>query len=97
MSNIFKFDKTAKVGRDLQRSAEELLVMYENLENLYAELAASEAVVQLEERTYNEALKRYAEVVGLENVEVEFLELANASVYVNDDGEFKYTFEGEEV
>lgn len=97
MSNIFRFDKTAKVSRDLKNSAEELLVMYENLEGLYGELAAAEAIVQLEEKNYNEALKRYAAVVGLENVEVEFLELASASVHVNEDGEFKYTFEGEEV
>ena len=95
MSNIFRFDKTAKVGRDLQRSAEELLVMYENLENLYGELAAAEAIVQLEEKNYNEVLHRYAEVVGFENVEVEFLELASASVYVNSKGEHKYHWEGD--
>jgi hypothetical protein len=95
MSNIFTFDKTAKVGRDLQRSAEELLVMYENLENLYGELAAAEAIVQLEEKNYNEALHRYAEVVGVENVEVEFLELASQSVYVDSQGKFNYHEEGE--
>ena len=95
MSNIFKFDKTAKVGRDLQRSAEELLVMYENLEKLYGELAAAEAIVQLEEKNYNEALHRYADVVGVENVEVEFLELASASVYVDSKGKFNYHWEGE--
>jgi hypothetical protein len=95
MSNIFRFDKTAKVGRDLKNSAEELLVMYENLEQLYGELAAAEAIIQLEEKRYNEALHRYAEVVGFENVEVEFLELASASVYVTSDGTYKYTFEEE--
>lgn len=89
MAKIALFDKNARATRDMKDSAQELMQLYEILETMCKELTILQEEIYQSEKKYNKTLRRYAEAVGIQNVEVQFLELGTQSVSVDENGELK--------
>lgn len=73
---IVKFPDKGRAGvlkRKLNKRAENLEKLYLTLEDVYGGVDEIETRLAKAEKAYDELLFEYAEAVGLENVEIEYL------------------------
>lgn len=86
MSNIHQFPEGARVQKRLDDLKEELADLYDNLNRGYELMDRLEDKVREREAWYNEVLERYANAVGMEHIEVGYLEYATKNVAIDLEG-----------
>ena len=76
MSDILEFPTLTRHREKLRKAAAGLEEIYENLDRAYGLIYRLEEEAKRQERGYNKSLIAYADLMGGENVEIEFLQYA---------------------
>lgn len=96
---VVKFPDKGRAGvlkRKLSKKAEALEKLYLSLEEYYGGVDEAEIRLAKAEAAYDQLLVEYAEAVGLENVELEYLSYSTKmKAKRNDQGEVEFYLEDE--
>ena len=91
MSNVLEFPEERSVKKNLNVVKTELDGYFENIKTCYSAIEKLEKEIEKAEKKYDELFGRYVRAVGLDNVEVKFLEYVSRNIKVNiETGEITY-------
>lgn len=94
---IIKFPEEATLIKRMEDACDEIEHFYNQLERCMEVQKKIEEFIEQSERGLNESIKRYAGIVGAENVPVRYLEYStNVEVSINEKGEFIFLYKEEE-
>lgn len=86
MTKILQFPEDRSLRNKLDGMREDLEELYDVLNRIYQAVDNLETDISKTESTYNEVLELYANAVGIENIEVGYLEYATKNLKVSEDG-----------
>ena len=94
---IIQFPEKATLVNRMEEAIEEIDYMYHALQRAIEVQDKIEVTLATVEDSFNEALRRYAAIVGVENIPVKYLEYStNVEVRINDQGEFEILYKEDE-
>ena len=94
---IIKFPEEKTLLDRMQGMCNDIEYMYNSLQRTYEIQEKIEDQVGNLEDEFNALLKRYVEMVGVDNVPVRFLEFStNVEVRIDEEGNFQILYIGEE-
>ena len=90
MSNVLEFSKKVYV-KAVEEQKEVLKELYEALKLCYDTIETLEERIQTQEKVYDEAFAKYVYKVGIENIEIGYVEYVSSDIAVNTEtGEISY-------
>lgn len=83
MNNVYKFPKHKRIKSKLNELVSDLEHMYGGLQQGYDLMDRMETKIAEVEGEFNKNLRRYANIVGVENVELKYLEYCNNNISID--------------
>jgi hypothetical protein len=94
MSNIIEFPEERRIKLKLDESKKGLKDLYDSLKLCYDTIDTIEKKIEGEEYSYDMLFTQYAKAVGVDNIEIEYIEWVSGEVVLNvETGEILYGVE----
>jgi len=91
MSNVLEFPEERSLKKNLEATKKQLAEYYENIKTCYSAIEKLEKEARKSENEYDLLFGKYVRAVGLDNVEIKFLEYASKNIKINiETGEISY-------
>lgn len=91
MGKILKFPDDRCIRKNLDASKEDLQELYEGIKTCYESIEQLEDILKNKEKEYDLLFAQYVNAVGVEHVEIEYIEFVSGDLSINvETGEISY-------
>ena len=91
MGKVLKFPDDRCIRKNLDASKDGLQVLHDGIKTCYDSLDQLEQILQEKEKEYDLLFAQYVNAVGVEHVEIEYIEYVSGDLSINvETGEISY-------